>query len=140
MIKSKFKIFFESYYGQLFILAIVVSALLQLLANTSFNHYLYSQVWVIHLVSLAIALLSHAVTSLGFSSKSELHVFFMGGTAVRFLLSLVFLAIAVYVLKNETVVFVLNYFILYLVYTSFEIYFLLRNLRPDLKKDGKPRE
>lgn len=140
MIKSKIKVFFDGYYGQLLIIAIVIGAILQLLAYTSFHQYLYSQVWAIHLVSLVIALLSHAVTSLGNSSNSDLHVFSMGGTAVRFLLSLVFLGIAVYLLKNETVVFVLNYFILYLVYTSFEIYFLLRNLRPDLKKDGKPRE
>ncbi len=136
--KNSLHFFTQNFYGKLFIIALLVSAILEMLSNTAISKYIYTEVWQIHLATLVIALLSHLVTSLGFSSKTELHVYAMGGTAVRFLLSLIFIFIAVFVLKTEIVVFVLNFFILYLVYTSFEIYFLLRNLRPDLKKDGKP--
>ena len=138
MKKNSLQFFTQNYYGLLIAIALVVTIALELLSLSEMGKYIYSPIWQIHLATIIITILSHAVTSLGLSSKTELHVYAMGGTAVRLFLSLIFIFIAVFVLKTEIVVFVLNFFILYLVYTSFEIYILLRNLRPDLKKEGKP--
>ena len=73
----------------------------------------------------------------GFAIKKmpdQMHLFYMGSMAVRFLLSIMFIFISLLLIKANQVAFALNFFVLYLIYSWFEIYLLLRNLRADLKR------
>jgi hypothetical protein len=73
----------------------------------------------------------------GFAIKKmpdKMHLFYMGAMAVRFLLSIVFIFISLLLIGTNQVAFALNFFVLYLIYSWFEIYLLLRNLRADLKR------
>jgi hypothetical protein len=54
--------------------------------------------------------------------------------AVRFILSILFIFICLITATESPVVLAMNFFIIYLVYSWFEIYLLLRNLRADLKR------
>jgi hypothetical protein len=73
----------------------------------------------------------------GFAIKKmpdKMHLFYMGAMAVRFLLSIMFIFISLLLIGTNQVAFALNFFVLYLIYSWFEIYLLLRNLRADLKR------
>jgi hypothetical protein len=73
----------------------------------------------------------------GFAIKrmpDKMHLFYMGAMAVRFLLSIMFIFISLLLIGTNQVAFALNFFVLYLIYSWFEIYLLLRNLRADLKR------
>lgn len=126
---------FNSYYVKLILISIVALTIFYGIKFLGFSDLVNPYIWFINIVALVIAVASHAITALGFSDKTELHIFSMAGMGIRFFLSLIFIFIAVFVLQDNIVSFVLNFFILYLLYTSFEIYFLLCNLRPDSKKD-----
>jgi hypothetical protein len=54
---------------------------------------------------------------------------------IRFLLSLIYLFLIVYFYRKNTWPIVINFFLLYFLYTSFEIYSLLANLRAENKKE-----
>jgi hypothetical protein len=124
------------YYAQLSILTLTLYFSCYFLSQSTFKSWVFSGYDWLLLTKLAITLLIHYLHVLGFSNKENMHLFTLTGMVVRFLLSLVLVFVAVYLLKNEIIAFVINFFILYLFYTSFEIYFLLRNLRPDSKNEG----
>lgn len=56
-------------------------------------------------------------------------IFIMGGIATKLLLTMVFALIYVYSHKVGKMQFISNFFILYFIYSAFEIYSLLYNLR-----------
>jgi hypothetical protein len=58
----------------------------------------------------------------------------MAGTVFRFLLSIIAIFFALYLGVNQTVIFVVNFMIAYLLFVVFEIYTLITNLRPDSEK------
>lgn len=124
----------------LIVIIIAVSLFFYIALHTSLSFLVYPQFWKLHAVSVGIAILTHLVTSKGLKAKEDMHIFSMAGMGIRFLLSLIFIFIAVIVIKTELVAFVIDFFILYLVYTSFEIYFILRNLHPDSKMKAQDSE
>ncbi|TAH25265.1 MAG: hypothetical protein EAZ07_07685 [Cytophagales bacterium] len=134
MIKNNLTKTLYNYYTMLLIISIVIFSLFYITSNFISKEYIYSEFWLIQFFILVITILGHLISSIGLNSKSGMHLFSMAGMSLRFFLSLIFIFISVFVLKLESVAYVLNFFILYFVYTSFEIYFLLRNLRPDSKK------
>ena len=93
-------------------------------------------IWHIQLFFLLLGMGNHLISSRGLKNKGDMHLYYMASMSVRFFLALLFLFCFVYVMKSGYYAFVINFFVLYFVYTSFEIYFLLRNLRPDFKTNG----
>ena len=59
---------------------------------------------------------------------------FLGATTLKLLLCMTIALIYLHKYKVNDIVFVLNYFYLYFLYTAFEIYSLLSNLRVQNKK------
>ncbi|WP_158825175.1 hypothetical protein [Mucilaginibacter lacusdianchii] len=59
---------------------------------------------------------------------------FLGGTTLKLLLCMFFALIYLYKFKVNDIIFVLNFFYLYFLYTAFEVYSLLTNLRVQNKK------
>ncbi|QJD95625.1 hypothetical protein HH214_06940 [Mucilaginibacter robiniae] len=60
---------------------------------------------------------------------------FLGATTFKFILCMTIALIYLHKYQVNDVVFVLNYFYLYFLYTAFEIYSLLSNLRVQNKKE-----
>ncbi len=78
----------------------------------------------------------HYISEIGLKRKTEFHTFYLASTGIRFLLSIIFILLVLFFATESTVNFIVAFFLLYLVYTSFEIYYLLRKLRTDFKTDG----
>lgn len=91
--------------------------------------------WMIQGFFGVISILSHLISNLGLKSRDEFHTFYLGSMAVRFILSLFFILLSLVYLSGNKITYVANFFILYIIYASFEIYHLLRNLRADSKRN-----
>ncbi len=64
----------------------------------------------------------------------QFHIFYFTSMTIRFFLAVIFAFFAILHTNNQIVVFICNFMVMYLLYTWFEIYFLIHNLRADLKK------
>ena len=92
-------------------------------------------IWVIQIYFCIAFGLTYLLS--GFAIKKmpdKMHLFYMGAMAVRFLLSIMFIFICLLLISAGQVAFAMDFFVLYLIYSWFEIYLLLRNLRADLKR------
>ena len=120
---------------QKFIVLLIVLSIALYGLKAFYPQLIHSLIWVIQ-VYFSIAFgLTYLLS--GFAIKKmpdKMHLFYMGAMAVRFLLSIMFIFICLLLIPSNQVAFALNFFVLYLVYSWFEIYLLLRNLRADLKK------
>jgi hypothetical protein len=122
--------FFQKFAVLLIVLTIALYGL-----QAFYPQLVHPLIWVIQ-VYFSIAFgLTYLLS--GFAIKKmpdQMHLFYMGAMAVRFLLSIMFIFICLLLIPSNQVAFALNFFVLYLVYSWFEIYLLLRNLRADLKR------
>lgn len=88
--------------------------------------------WMIVTFFFGLSLAIDRLMSAGFENKRQNFVqFYLSTIVLRMLLSLAFIGICLYTGIESTKTFILNFFVLYLFYTSFEIYFLYRKLRRD---------
>lgn len=130
-IKNPISNFWVGFVG----LLIVTSGLAMILSQTS-KELIHPYFWIIQSFFGIISILSHLVSTMGIKNQGEFHVFYMGSMAVRFVLSLFFILVSVVFLKEQRITYVVDFFILYILYASFEIYHLLRNLRADSQRNG----
>ncbi len=127
---------FQNYYFMLLLISLGMGVVFYLASFTPLTNIIYPEFWFVQFASLSIACATHLITSFGLKFKTEMQFFSLVGMGLRFFLSIIVIFIAVFILKEGMVAFLIDFFILYLVFTSFEIYFLLRNLRPDSKNEG----
>lgn len=77
----------------------------------------------------------HRLVELGNQGKGERFIpFYMAFTVARLVLSVAFVGFFVYRGLVDKRMFVLDFLVLYIFYTTFEIYGLSSNLRRDLEK------
>ncbi|HAR20855.1 MAG TPA: hypothetical protein DCR46_09335 [Cytophagales bacterium] len=77
----------------------------------------------------------HAIVSPSLQSKKQQFiVVFMGTLGIRMFFSIAFLLLYLFFSSKIEISFILYYLLGYLFFVGFEIYLLLSNLRPDLKK------
>ncbi len=94
------------------------------------KHLLLPGFWYIYLFFLFINVIFHIIASWGLGAGDKTSVrTFVGGTSVKFLVWMIFVFFYLRSFKVNNVVFMLNFFYLYLSNTVFEIYSLIRNLR-----------
>ena len=124
-----------NFYFQFLGLFILVSILILLIQYLN-KAYLSNMVWYIQGFYFIVGNLNHLISGKGLKNAPDMHLYYMASMSFRFFLSLIFLFVAIYNMNEGHFIFVINFFILYFVYTSFEIYYLLRNLRPDFKTNG----
>lgn len=99
------------------------------------NPFLINKFWVVFGFIVGITLIAYLVAYIGIKRKPEMGVMaIMGSIALKMLFSMAF--VLVYVLKTpvSSLLFVLNFFSLYFLFSGFEIYALLCNLRHSIKK------
>jgi hypothetical protein len=114
---------------------IVIALPPALITYSEKNEWLIPGFWLIFqffssltfLISLAVIWAQHKNGTLGGQV-------FLGATTFKLLLCMTVALIYLHKYKVNDVVFVLNYFYLYFLYTAFEIYSLLSNLRVQNKK------
>ena len=78
------------------------------------------------------------LTRLGISYDSDnFQLYYFGSMGFRMMLSIGVVFVYVYLFSENELQFVFNFFVLYFLFTGFEIYSLLANLRPHLKSTNE---
>jgi hypothetical protein len=91
---------------------------------------LASKFWVVFGFLAGITFIAYVVADLGIKRNPETGIMaIMGSIALKMIFSMAFVLIYSLNSKEKGMVFVLNFFSLYLLFSFFEIYCLLRNLR-----------
>ena len=86
--------------------------------------------WVIFGFLSVLTLIAYIVASIGIKRNPETGIMaIMGSIAVKMLFSMAFVLVYSLNHKAKGLLFAFNFFSIYLLFTSFEIYGLLRNLR-----------
>ncbi len=120
---------------KLIILFIVTSLAIFLLQFVKSVPIIHPFIWWIQLFFFCTFLIAIRINQIGLTRSSEqFHIFYFASMSIRFFLSLGFMIFMVLTIKSQMVVLVSNFMVMYLLYTWFEIYFLIHNLRADLKK------
>ena len=92
-------------------------------------------IWKVQLFFFCTFLISIRINQIGMSRPTQqFHIFYFASMTIRFFLAVFLLFFAILTIKSQLVVLVCNFIVMYLLYTWFEIYFLIHNLRADLKK------
>lgn len=91
--------------------------------------------WMVMLLFyLSLSFLMHRLVELGNQDKGERFIpFYMAFTVARLILSVAFVGFFIYRGVADRRIFILDFLVLYIFYTAFEIYGLSSNLRRDLK-------
>lgn len=108
----------------------IVFFVAQQLGYTTFVH---PQWKVMLLFFLSISLLIHRLMEAGFqNNRANFIPFYMASSIARFLLCGLFVGFFLYQHVAQRSLFILEFLVLYIFYTGFEIFGLGRNLRRDL--------
>jgi hypothetical protein len=91
--------------------------------------------WLILGFFVAFSFLFHRVIEFGLREKQKNFIpFYLSTVVLRLILSLIFIGIMLYLGLQKQELFILNFFVLYLFYTIFEIWNLSRKLRHNSEK------
>jgi hypothetical protein len=113
----------------------VVGLVIGALSYFTSNALVHPFIWYILGFFLLITGATFYITRLGISYDSDnFQLYYFGSMGFRMLLSIGVVFIYVYLFAENELQFVLNFFVLYFLFTGFEIFSLLANLRPHLKK------
>ena len=92
-------------------------------------------VWYTLVFFVCVTGFTYYLTQLGYKNDPEnFQVYYFVSMGVRVVLCIGVVALYVYFHKEDRLLFIFNFFALYFLFTGFEIYSLLANLRPHLKK------
>ncbi|MEO5910724.1 MAG: hypothetical protein ABIP95_07530 [Pelobium sp.] len=127
---------FTKFFLYFFLLVIISS-----LSFWSIDHFLFSQTvlipyfWLVFGFMATITLLVYLISVWGLKIGGDYqsHIL-LASITIRLLLSMVFILIYTQKVRVDSILFITNFFSVYLLFTVFEIYCLLRNLRHQIKK------
>lgn len=98
--------------------------------KTHYDSWLHPKIWYILAFFTGISFLVHRLMEMGFKNNRDRFVqFYLVTIIARLLLSLIFIGFLFYRGTDNKPLFVINFLVLYLFYTSFEIYGMYSNLR-----------
>ncbi|WP_143962563.1 hypothetical protein [Litoribacter populi] len=124
----------SSMYVQLIGLTLGIAALIALIDVTGFEQLLHAKVWNILLFFFFLTLVTGFLSQLILKNgKENFAQVVLGGTIFRFFFSLGYILIFVVLGLDNIILFVTNFFAVYLLYLLFDIYGLITNLRPHSK-------
>ncbi len=91
--------------------------------------------WIILLFFASLSFFTHRIIALAMADKREKFIeYFLASVVARLLLSVLFVGCFLYTGVYSVRSFIITFFVLYLLYTFFEIFGLYRSLQRDLKK------
>ena len=112
------------------VLCVIIGMLLQFTGNA----YVHSFIWHILLFFVFITGFTYYLTQLGYiNDPDNFQVYYFASMGFRMVLSIGVVALYAWFFKDDRLSFVFNFFALYFLFTGFEIYSLLANLRPNLR-------
>lgn len=86
--------------------------------------------WVVFGTIAFLTLIAFVLSWIGIKKGADVSVFaILGGIVMKLLFCMVFVLVYLLKFKVNDIQFVVNFFSLYFLYTGFEVYCLLRNLR-----------
>ena len=115
---------------RIIILSTVLGLLFFLAPSIGLAAYVHEKKWFILAFFIFISYLNHRLMQLGFANNRQNFVpFYMASLGFRLILGVTFVGFFIYWKTPNLYLFIVNFFILYLCYTGFEIYDLYRKLR-----------
>ena len=112
------------------IFAAILGALAYILFQTILKAYYLPVFWIILTVVVALTAIFHySVIQIHTGETSKFTTRFMMVTAVKMMIYLVSLVIYVFSFPEKAVNFLISFFILYILYTFFEVYVIVRYLK-----------
>ena len=119
----------NKFYKKLLILSAVIALLI--IGLQQFTQYIpHVAVWWIYLYHISLTIVSFIMMDTGIKKGGLDFVnYFMGVAAIRLLLSCIVLFLYFFLVKQDSITFVIMFFLMYFLYTLFEIKTLLTNLR-----------
>ncbi len=122
----------QKFYSTLILFTIIIALILLIIQS---KHDISQLIWVALLYFIFLTIVVYIVTQSGLKKDNKTFITrTYGAIGIRFLFSLFPLLIYFIFSTQKQLSFVLVYMFLYFFYTSFEIYCLVVNLRPDSKK------
>lgn len=104
------------------------------------ERFIHAQIWGILIFSALLGILVAGIAAWGmstFDAQSRPNIF-LGLTVLRMLLSMVFIGIVIFSGVEERILWVADFFGVYLIYLVFEILSILSNLRAISAEGEKP--
>ncbi len=121
---------YKKYFIKLLIFATVISVILFL---TFFfvlpQFYLNIFPWLILFFLSSNSIIHYILTKAGKQRITKFSTFFMASTTAKLFLYLIFIVLYVLLNKENAVVFLITFFILYVLFTFFETFSLLNDLK-----------
>ncbi len=115
---------------RIILLTIAFGILFYIAPEIGLSQYVHAQKWVILSFFFAIFYLNHILMQMGFAKNRENFVqYYLGSITGRLILSLIFIGTYVYLGTPDLNTFIIDFFVLYLCYTGFEIFGLFSKLR-----------
>ena len=98
-------------------------------------YLLHPKKWLILGFFVAFSFLFHRVIEFGLREKQKNFIpFYLATVVLRLIFCVIFIGVELYLGLQQQELFILNFFVLYLFYTVFEIWNLSRNLRQNSGK------
>ncbi len=117
-------------YVKFFLLSAIIAGLVVVLQQV-FPQIIHSQIWEIYFFLVIMFFLIHVLT--GFLLKASSENFFqisLLAMILRLISSFVFVGIEVWAGMENIILFISDFFVLFLFYLIFDIYTFIANLRP----------
>jgi hypothetical protein len=127
-----------NFFRNLLIFTGVVSIGIGLLSHYTGIALVHPLIWYILLFFVVVTALAYYVSRLGVSyDPDNFQLYYFGSMGFRMILSIAVIFIYVFMYSENELQFVFNFFVLYFLFTGFEIYSLLANFAPHLKKHNE---
>ncbi len=125
----------HNFYKRLIIFTIIIAIFAALIQYSHIGINLSIMIWPAIVYFFALAALTYFITNSGAKKNNKTFITrTYSAIGIRFIFSIFPLGIYLFFYPEQQVHFMVAYILLYFFYTSFEIYFLVITLRPDLKK------
>jgi hypothetical protein len=117
---------------KLLVFSLLIAGIIYLLQEFIKPEWVHETMWIILSFFVVLTWLTGMFTHylLELSKENSVSII-LGGIGIRFLASVGFVAILLFMGVENLILFVVNFFIIYFFYLLFDIYTLISNLRPN---------
>jgi len=120
---------------KLIIIFSITSAIIYFFQWMGYTGWIHEKIWLSQAFLFCTFLIAIRINQIGLQrSPKQFHIFYFSSMFIRMFLSFGFMIFIALTIKNQIVILLSNFIVMYLLYSWFEIYLLIHNLRPDLKK------
>ncbi|PSR54778.1 hypothetical protein AHMF7605_15325 [Adhaeribacter arboris] len=122
------------FFKSLILITGVIGLILGVLVYLQGYNWVHPYIWYIMLFFLIVTGFTYYIVNAG--SKNDpgnFQMYYLGSTLFRVLMCMGVIFVYVYFATERELQFTLNFFLLYFIYTGFEIYHILTNLRRNSK-------